>query len=489
MLAQSSSKVHYQTESHTTFINALKSLNFFQMLKYCGFTKLRGISPKDILIGLLMQIFAFDTVNHRMTSSRGRDSAGHCDNVVYDFLRRPTLNWLKLCTKLAAAIIGRMDKLNLRNKDKRCFIIDDTVIERPRARRVELLCHLFDHVFQRHVKGFTNLMLAWTDGISTVPVNYIVVSSSRDEKLICPANDSIDGRTVGAARRAQARQNKNKSAVDLLKYALSQGIDAGYVLMDTWFTHEPLIKQIMELDLAVIGMLRKGRELYSFGGALKTTADIFRLMPVKRSGDIIGSVMVETRRFHIPVKIVFIRHRKNHGEILQILSTDTTLSDQDIVALYTRRFNIEGCFHTMKHYLHLNRENMGRSFDATLAFTALSLIRTMTLEWIRRGSGEVKTAGGLFRDFQEEMFETPFAEALCFMMDALSKILPETLRKEGLSEKQIERVMDTFMTKLYAGLQQVKYVKSFIDEYKRAANTGVPDKPKPMGRSRAKLAA
>lgn len=490
MVAQNSSKVHYQTESQTTFANALKSLGFFTMLKWFGFTKLRGVSPKDVILGLLMQVFAFDTVNHRMTSDRGRCSANHCDNVVYDFLNNPKYNWFKLCTRLAAVIGGKMIKIDSKCSHKRCFIIDDTVLARPRSKKVELFCRLYDHVFHRYVKGFTHLMLAWTDGVSTIPVNYSIVSSVDDEKILCKANDKIDARTCGAHRRTECRKSKTQLTITLLKEALRQGIDASYVLMDTWFTNEPLIFKIKELGLEVIGMVKRGNQSYHYLGEgdkyLRTVTQLFELLPNKKKhGDIIGSVVVKTRYHKIDVKIVFLRHRSNDGQILNILSTDTSLSDEEIVALYARRFSIEGLFHTMKHFLRLNKENMGRSFDSTVAFSALSLIRTMTLEWIRRGSGDVCSVGGIFNDFKEEMFEAPFIEALRFMMDALNKDVPECFREQGVSEKKIQKAMEKIMCNLYSRLAQVKYVQRFLAEYGGSAN----DENAPTPTAQAVLAA
>lgn len=52
----------------------------------------------------------------------------------------------------------------------KCFVLDDTIMERPRSKKVELLSRAYDHVSHRQVKGFTNLLLAWTDGLSSVPV-------------------------------------------------------------------------------------------------------------------------------------------------------------------------------------------------------------------------------------------------------------------------------------------------------------------------------
>ena len=46
-----------------------------------------------------------------------------------------------------------------------------------------------------------------------------------------------------------------KSFINYLKNALKAGIKADYVLMDTWFTTEPIIADILETGMDVIGMV------------------------------------------------------------------------------------------------------------------------------------------------------------------------------------------------------------------------------------------
>ena len=40
--------------------------------------------------------------------------------------------------------------------------------------------------------------------------------------------------------------HKTDAAIQLIRNALTAGIKAGYVLMDTWFTTEPMLKNILE---------------------------------------------------------------------------------------------------------------------------------------------------------------------------------------------------------------------------------------------------
>ena len=118
----------------------------------------------------------------------------------YDALTSEHFNWTKLCTRVAAAFVR---KLRLNKNSKACSIIDDTIIERPSSKKVELLARTYDHVFHRTTKGFTQLLLSWTDGISTFPAAFSILSSPSEKNRITPAVKT-DGRTQGALRRREA---------------------------------------------------------------------------------------------------------------------------------------------------------------------------------------------------------------------------------------------------------------------------------------------
>jgi hypothetical protein len=63
----------------------------------------------------------------------------------------------------------------------------------------------------------------------------------------------------------------------MIQRAMNTGIDASYVLMDTWFTHHPLIKTIKEQGLDVIGMVKNLKQRYLVGGERVSLNELYRL--------------------------------------------------------------------------------------------------------------------------------------------------------------------------------------------------------------------
>ena len=135
----------------------------------------------------------------------------------------------------------------------------------------------------------------------------------------------------------------------------------GLCLMDTWFTTEPFIKSIRDLGLDVIGMVKQLKQRYMFHGKAYTLEQLQKIAPCKSAKECFGSLVVYTKKHHIPVKIVFVRNRNKRSECLYILSTDIELSNAEIIRIYGNRWSIEVFFKTSKSLFKLGKEVQSRS--------------------------------------------------------------------------------------------------------------------------------
>lgn len=60
----------------------------------------------------------------------------------------------------------------IKSERVKVLILDDSVIQRNRSKKVELLTKIYNHVSHRLQKGFTLLTLGWSDGYSFVPIDF-----------------------------------------------------------------------------------------------------------------------------------------------------------------------------------------------------------------------------------------------------------------------------------------------------------------------------
>ncbi|WP_383065415.1 transposase, partial [Streptomyces sp. NPDC056638] len=360
-------------------------------------------------------------------------------DAVYRFLNQSTFNWRRFLLLLSTFTIKKVSRLTDKSRPK-VFIFDDSAYDRNRSKKVELLSRCFDHASlkMRFYKGFRMLTMGWSDGHTFMPIDFSLVSSKNAQ--INGISEQIDKRTCGYKRRENALQTLPEQIPDMIRRALDSGIEASYVLMDSWFTLPPLVKNIVDQGLDVIGMVKETKQRYNVSGEMVSLKQLYRLaVPVQSKKGILRSIHT-TMANGTSVKVVFIRNRNKKSEWLAILSTDCTLSEQDIVRIYGMRWDIEVFFKTAKSLLKLEKEFQSRSYDALISHTTIVFARFIVLSWQNRCNTDQRTIGGLFYELCDEVNELDWAVALQQLIELLQDALEQTNKKiKKLIQSQLEQ--------------------------------------------------
>ena len=213
----------------------------------------------------------------------------------------------------------------------------------------------------------------------------------------------------------ESMMSKPDAAVLLIQRALQSGIKADYLLMDTWFTTESMIRSVIDTGLDVIGMVKQLKQRYTYKGKKYTLHELKRMVRFEGAKNIFGSLVVTTKT-GIPVKIVFVRNRNKKSECLYLLSTDVSLSDAEIVRIYGNRWSIECFFRSSKSFLKLGTEFQSHNYGAMVSHTTIVFTRYIILEWIRRNQNDQKTYGELFFMFCDDIQDMDLTSALQSLM-------------------------------------------------------------------------
>lgn len=409
-----------QTENtQNKFSKAISELQIGKLLRKSNITKNCGVSAYEVFQFLLLLVFQGKNL-FRFLNSKHKDQAVS-KNTYYRFLNESSYNWKKFLTLLSAKVISAFDRLT-RPERVKVLILDDSVIKRNRSKKVELLARVYDHVEHKFRKGFTLLTLGWSDGYSFVPVGFNLLSSASKNNRYEEMSDNIDCRSNGYKARKESILSKTEASLLLIKRALEAGICADYVLMDTWFTTEPMIKAILGEGLEVIGMVKQLKQRYTYKGRHYTLSELQKFVRFNNVGNIFGSLCVTTKN-GIPVKIVFVRNRNKKSECLYLLSTDCSLSDTEIVRIYGNRWSIECFFKASKSCLKLGTEFQSRNYDAMVSHTSIVFTRYMILEWIRRNENDQKTYGELFFMLCDDIQDMDFTNALQGLLSLFTDIV------------------------------------------------------------------
>jgi hypothetical protein len=373
-------------------------------------------------------------------------------DAVYRFLNHSKFAWRRFLLFFSASTINKVSDLTDISRLK-VFIFDDSMFERNRSKKVELSARCFDHSSQknRYYKGFRMITMGWSDGATFMPVDFSLLSSLKSK--INGISEQIDKRSSGYKRRLEALQTTPEQIPAMIERALASGIEASYVLMDTWFTHQPLIKSIVDQGLDVIGMVKPTNQRYVVGEESVDLKKLYRLAnPVSGNKGILRSIHT-TMANGVAVKVVFVQNRNKKSDWLAILSTNCTLSEKEIVRIYGMRWDIEVFFKTTKSLLKLQKEFQGRSYDLLIGHTTIVFSRYILLSWQNRCSTDDRTLGGMFYEICDEINDLDWAVALQQLIELLEDALKKTNNK-------FKKLIESQLQQWIAGLPS--YIKAYL---------------------------
>lgn len=407
-------------------------------LNRSGIRKLKGASPLTVFEAIFMLAFRGQNF-YRGVVQNG--DLGFQKDVAYDLLENPRYNWRQFLFRLVMRILAVLEMLTSEEREK-VLIADDSDYDRARSKKVELLARIFDHNSGKYLKGFKLLTLGWSDGVTFLPLDFVLRSSANVANRIQGIiKKNLDKRTCGYKRRQEAMSKATDALEVMVQRTLAMGIRADYLLMDSWFCFASLVAKLAA-HLPVICMAKDlTSNFYRYQGVPLRLGTLYQRMK-KRPGKarILASIVLPMENGP-EVKIVFVRNRIGRGW-LALLSTDTTLPDDEIIRIYGKRWDIEVFFKMTKQHLNLEREVQLRDYDGLVAHTSLVFSRYLFLAVQQRFHDDPRSIGSLFYACCDEMKDLT-------LFDALHRLLTlalEKVRNTGeFAESVVSAMLDAIM--------------------------------------------
>ena len=435
--------VSCENQTHQFFLNQ----KIGSLLKQSNINKEKGIAPVAVFRTLFTTVFTGKNLFRTLESSDR--TCCMAKDTLYRFLNSVHANWRRLLLLLSSRMIGRQIEPLTGTATMKVLIVDDTLYRRNRSKRVELLSRVFDHIDKRYYRGFRMLVLGWSDGLTFLPVSFSLLGSSKEKHCYVPSRTDIDRRTNGAKRRQEGIRKSPDVLVELVAQTMSAGVKASHLLFDSWFAFPATIRRLLAQGMHTLCMLKVTEKIhYGYQGEKLHLAALYKKIR-KRCGraKILASIIVEIgeddKGSPVPAKIVFVRDRRTK-KWLALLSTDMTLTDEDIVKTYKRRWDIEVFFKMVKSFLNL-AECQGRSYDALVAHATVVCCRYMMLALARRMNNDPRTLGSLFHASCDELKQASFTEALALLLTLLEQALATIV---GISKELIRSLVERFLEEL-----------------------------------------
>ena len=420
-------------------------------LKASNAYKKKGTPVTEIFQYLFLLIFSNRSMYMNLIT--GRNTPDFAKDTVYRFMKMIQINWIRFTTILASRIIS--DAVLPLDSEERVnvLIIDDSMFERNRSKKVELLAKVFDHAKHKYRFGFRMLTLGWSDGSTFLPVNSILLSSENKRNRINEAV-VVDKRTVGYRRRRLSMEKGTHAMLELLRAAKNAAIPAQYPLFDSWFSSPSTLYAVKAVGYDVIGMVKKTPKMFfRYNGEDMSLISIYNKNRKRRGkSKYLLSVIVDVVKDNeiIPAKVVYVRNRNKRKEYLCLISTDVNLDEDEIIRIYGKRWEIEVFFKVCKSYLRLSKECNSLSYDAMTAHTAVVFTRYMMLSLENRESNDNRSLGELFLYFSDEMSDITWIQAFQMMLQMFRTILADYCE---LSDEKINELVGAFMNAIPALLK------------------------------------
>jgi putative transposase len=128
---------------------------------------------------------------------------------------------------------GRLRELDL---GKGYWMIDDTLLEKH-SDGLEGVSKLWDTKLGAYILALNVVLLSWSDGKHKIPIAFMIHSETEE------------------------KESKIDLAIKLLGYAKTLKLKARYVLFDSWYGAEKLMKKVRTLGWHYVTRLKKNRKL------------------------------------------------------------------------------------------------------------------------------------------------------------------------------------------------------------------------------------
>lgn len=399
------------------------------LLKPLSDFKKKGISLKNVFAALcLCRLQGLSVYASQKTGITSMD-----DNTMYRMMDNPQMNWRSLLWSFARQFMKIISEHGTTSGTPRCFVLDDTDIVKT-GKKIENVSKIHQHATGRFAFGFKMLVLAFWDGKSLIPVNFSLHRESKNKNYGLTAKEQKrqyrkerDPKSPGYQHVKELDKEKGEVALSMLKTACRRGVIAAYVLMDSWFVTDEMLKGVRQIRngiMQVVGMCKMDKRKFTVE---KRERNSHEIIPLKGRNQRYSRryksayIAVHAAYKGVPVKLFYIKyHRSKDWKLL--LTTDLSLSFVKAMEIYQIRWSIEVMFKECKQYLRLEKaQNI--DFDGQVANAAITLITNIILSLNLRFQA-YETMGGLFRDTQAYLIELTIVERI---MQVVLKIIVELL--------------------------------------------------------------
>ena len=455
------SKLHHLNELEQVLCNNEKTdegvLGFYSRFKIARLLKpFEGIKAKGYSVSTLIFILCIYRLRGlsiwAMQRIGNKSLVSGDENSFYRLMNNERMDWRKLLMSFAKQFKALAHTNGDQTTNVKCFVLDDTDIVKT-GKTIEFIGKIFNHVTRTYPLGFKMLTLGLYDGKSLIAVDFSLHREKgksgnygMSKKELKAQFHKKRGKESSSNKRVkELDEKKTEVAVSMVKRAVKNGLMASYVLMDSWFTNDYMIKSIRSIKngaIHLLGMCKMDKRKYHVNGKELNSHQIITRNERKNSK---YSRKHKSRYITVvvdykgeKVKLFYIKYHNSKNWTL-LLTTDLKLKFIQAIELYQIRWTIEVLFKECKQYLRLGA-CQNTDFDGQIADATMALV-THTILTLQRRFEAYETMGELFRESQQHLLELTLWERI---LKVFIKMLQELMEILSIDiEETIEKIMQS----------------------------------------------
>lgn len=420
-------KRHLNLESEIN--KSMNDLGIKTLLHRTGIEKCKGYPTVTLLYVLILLPIIKESLSALWSGKFFDDFVKAHKDTYYRFLNRVHFNWRKLITLLATRAIARLDQTPFKEK---VLVVDDSLLPKT-GENMELVSYHFDHKTKHSQLGYQMLQLGYHNGTHFYPLDLAFHTSERrpNHKL-----REIDRRTNGWKRRLEAFEKKTNVLVEMISRCWQAGVNARFVLFDSWFAHDKVISKIVSIGYGVICRLKRGKTRYQHNDQSLTLSQLWHEV-ARHQLRWINTWQIKATYLDVSlplsgkVRIVFVRWNKKNWHAF--LCSEPDLEIYEILNYYARRWSIEVYFRDCKQLLALGK-GQSETFDAIVAWVSIVMIRYLLLVYILAKRQITGPIGPLFQELAYEHLQIAVIHSLWTRIREIFMLSSQLLWADSESE-------------------------------------------------------
>lgn len=422
--------------------------NIFEILRSLKLTNRSFNLPEDIRIRysakeiiLLMLLFPMLQIKNAYNYSRSPVyQLFNCGkDVFYRLKNNENISWRSIVYSFSLKMIHLAEDKGEKSTDSHsCLIVDDTDLPKT-GRCVELIGRIWSHVTNRSILGFKGLFMGYYDGKSFFGLDFSLhgEKGKNEKKPYGLSNKQLKARyskkrkvdSSGFNRKQEYFETKIQSMISMIRCAITKGIRFEYILVDSWFTSEKLIRFVLtrKIGCHLLSMAKMGKTRYTCNTKELTAKEIIerqkRKKKIKKSKRLkvwYSDLLVNYKGVEIKLFFCKTTHRGNWNVLL---TTNTTLDFEQAYKIYSTRWTIEVFFKECKQYFNLGK-SQSQDFDGQIADISISMLQYNTLSLAKRFT-DYESLGELFRQTKAETLKITISEQIWQYLIEILTIIAE----------------------------------------------------------------